>query len=71
VIKCVDERGPGGAADKLTPDQGDGFMSGGPPDPASGDERDDPDTCAGASGNDTATRCRRVQTGAEHLIAFP
>ncbi len=71
VIKCVDERGPGGAADKLTPDQGDDFMNGGPPDPSSGDERDDPDTCAGGSGNDTATRCHRIQTGAEHFIAYP
>src|SRR3954447_505400 len=71
VIKCVEERGPGGAADKLTPDQRNDFMNGGPPNPSSGDERDDADTCAGGSGTDTATRCHRIKTGAEHLIPYP
>jgi Ca2+-binding RTX toxin-like protein len=71
VIDCEATRGGSvGGVDQLTPDQGNDFMNGGPPD-TGGHNGKDADTCSGGSGNDTATRCTPIKTGAEHVIPYP
>ena len=70
VIQCEATRAPGGGVDRLTPDQGNDFMNGGPPD-TGGHNGKDPDTCSGGTGIDTATRCTPIKDGAEHVIPFP
>jgi hypothetical protein len=70
VIQCEATKGPGGGVDRLTPDQGNDFMNGGPPD-TGGHNGKDPDTCSGGTGNDTATRCTPIKDGAEHVIPYP
>jgi Ca2+-binding RTX toxin-like protein len=70
VIQCEATRATGGGIDRLTPDQGNDFMNGGPPD-TGGHNGKDPDTCSGGTGNDTATRCTPIKDGAEHVIPFP
>ena len=70
VIRCEATRAPGGAPDRLTPDQSDDFMNGGAPDDPK--LRSDGDVCSGGKGNDTGTRCELYAKGdTEHQIPFP
>jgi hypothetical protein len=70
VIECQALMAPGGGVDRLTPDQGDDFMNGGPPDDP--DLRGDGDVCSGGTDRDTGTRCELyVHDDTEHVIQFP
>ena len=69
VIRCENENTHGGAADLLTPDQGDDFMNGGLPEPdGSGPNVD---RCDGGTGHDTATSCKGIKSGFETTLPFP
>lgn len=69
AIRCQQNNTSGGDYDRLTADQGNDFMNGGPPDTRGGPGQFD--GCKGGSGHDTETRCEYNYDHIEVVIPFP
>lgn len=69
AIQCQADNTSGGGYDRLTADQGNDFMNGGPPDVRGGPGQFD--GCKGGTGHDTETRCEYNYDHIEVVIPFP